>query len=98
MAASNLEKLQEWYRAQCDGEWEHTYGIDISTLDNPGWMIEIDLTGTQIASKGFKEIDFSTDAQDDWYRCRVQNSKFEAFAGPSRLAEVIKIFTIWASR
>ncbi|MGK7942612.1 MAG: Imm53 family immunity protein [Crocosphaera sp.] len=24
--------LQDWYTSQCNGEWEHTYGIDIKTL------------------------------------------------------------------
>jgi hypothetical protein len=33
-----LNELQVWYGAQCNGSWEHTYGIKIETLDNPGWM------------------------------------------------------------
>jgi hypothetical protein len=31
-----LKRLQDWYVSQCDGGWEHTYGISIDTLDNPG--------------------------------------------------------------
>jgi hypothetical protein len=31
-----LEWLMRWYAAHCDGEWEHTYGVVIDTLDNPG--------------------------------------------------------------
>ena len=34
-----LYLLQRWYVAQCDGEWEHAYGVEIGTLDNPGWSI-----------------------------------------------------------
>lgn len=33
--------LQEWYIQNCDGDWEHCYGIKIGTLDNPGWSIDI---------------------------------------------------------
>lgn len=44
-----LEWLQDWYLQQCDGEWEHFYGVKIETLDNPGWYIEIDLNDTTLA-------------------------------------------------
>ena len=38
-----IEQLQAWYAAQCNGKWEHTYGIAIGTLDNPGWSLSVDL-------------------------------------------------------
>ncbi|RRJ95187.1 hypothetical protein Ga0100231_013590 [Opitutaceae bacterium TAV4] len=44
---SALQRLSEWYASQCDGDWEHSYGFKISTLDNPGVAIEIDLFGTR---------------------------------------------------
>jgi len=31
-----LQFLQEWYLEQCNGDWEHEFGIKIETLDNPG--------------------------------------------------------------
>jgi hypothetical protein len=31
-----LPWLQGWYATQCDGDWEHEYGVSIETLDNPG--------------------------------------------------------------
>lgn len=40
--------LQDWYIQNCDGDWEHCYGIKIETLDNPGWCIDIDLIGTNL--------------------------------------------------
>ncbi|MFD8497860.1 Imm53 family immunity protein [Amycolatopsis sp. NPDC059657] len=43
--------LQAWYESQCDGDWEHEYGIRLGTLDNPGWWFEIDLTGTAFERK-----------------------------------------------
>lgn len=36
-----ITQLQNWYKSQCDGIWEHEYGLDISTLDNPGWRVHI---------------------------------------------------------
>jgi len=43
-----LSELQKWYFAQCDGDWEHSYGVRIDTVDNPGWTLEIDLVGTNL--------------------------------------------------
>ncbi len=40
--------LENWYSSQCDGSWEHFYGIKIETLDNPGWAVEIDLCETEL--------------------------------------------------
>lgn len=30
-----LKWLENWYSSNCDGDWEHLYGITIRTLDNP---------------------------------------------------------------
>jgi len=38
--------LQSWYQGNCDGDWEHQFGIQIETLDNPGWLVKINLEGT----------------------------------------------------
>ena len=43
---SSLDFLQQWYAEQCNGDWEHEFGIKIETLDNPGWSLEIDLAKT----------------------------------------------------
>ena len=33
-----FQRLQKWYKSQCNGDWEHSFGIKIETLDNPGWI------------------------------------------------------------
>jgi Immunity protein 53 len=48
-----LRKLQEWYQAQCDGESEHTYGITIETLDNPGCSVTVQLVDPRLEDKAF---------------------------------------------
>jgi hypothetical protein len=45
-AATVLGRLQEWYRSRCDGDWEHSYGVKVETLDNPGWLVTVDLEDT----------------------------------------------------
>ena len=41
-----FEWLSKWYSSMCVDEWEHFYGIKIETLDNPGWIVTIDLLET----------------------------------------------------
>lgn len=48
--------IQKWYQAQCNGDWEHSYGIIIETIDNPGWSITIDLETTELEGKTFKKF------------------------------------------
>jgi len=43
--------IQRWFADQCDGEWEHSHGITIGTVDNPGWSIEIDLDETSLSDR-----------------------------------------------
>jgi hypothetical protein len=45
----DLEWLQEWYSRQCNGEWEHSGGVRIETIDNPGWWVRVSLAGTELA-------------------------------------------------
>lgn len=66
-----LESLQTWYKAQCDGDWEHQNGLSIESLDNPGWLLTIDLKGTSLEGKLFEEIHIERN-KDDWiddFRC-----------------------------
>lgn len=45
------EWLIDWYRSECNGDWEHAYGIQIDTIDNPGWSLKIDLLETSLEGK-----------------------------------------------
>ena len=46
--AAALSSLQRWYSSQCDGDWEHQLGVEITTLDNPGWLVRIELRHTPL--------------------------------------------------
>jgi hypothetical protein len=71
--ADLLKCLQDWYVSQCDGGWEHTYGISIDTLDNPGWHLKVELTDTNLSDRPFDEIIFDGEDKNDWYRCFLRN-------------------------
>ncbi len=92
---SLLDALQSWYEEQCDGEWEHQYGIKIETLDNPGWAVEVDLTGTKLSDRMLTETAEERSAVD-WIRCSAADGRFKGFGGPRNLAEILERFLVWA--
>lgn len=96
MSTDVLRDLQAWYASQCNGSWEHTYGVAIDTLDNPGWSLKIDLAETRLADRVFDDTRFDGADKDDWYVCRVRDGVFEGACGPNRLANVIAVFLDWA--
>ena len=92
-----LEELQAWYLAQCDGDWEHQYGVKIDTLDNPGWRVSIDLVETRLEATTFEDVVDKYEHDMEWMRCWRDHSKFEIACGPSRLADGLRVFLDWAA-
>jgi len=79
---SLIKWLESWYLSQCNGEWEHSYGIKIDTLDNPGWSISISLLGTELEHKPFDALEQER-SENDWLNCRLKDGSFEGFGGPT---------------
>lgn len=95
---NNLEKLQRWYQTQCNEDWEHQFGIKIYTLDNPGWTLEIDLTGTDLEQVPFEELAVNYDSETDWLICKVKDNTFIGASAPLFLEEMIAVFLEWSRR
>lgn len=89
-----LVKLQRWYSAQCDGDWEHQLGINIDTLDNPGWTVKINLKDTPLETTEFSEV-CNLDDEREWVHCRVIEGEFRGAGGPHMLGAIIEIFVQW---
>ena len=89
--------LQHWYQSHCNGDWEHGPGIHISTIDNPGWSIKIDLQDTELQNKQFNRIHVEH-TENDWIICFVEESSFQGACGPTNLLEVLMIFQKWATQ
>jgi hypothetical protein len=84
MAITILQWLQRFYQEQANGDWEHTYGIKIETVDNPGWWICIDLADTDYAD--LHDISLTETVTDsDWYFYRFANKQFTASGDLSKL-------------
>ncbi|MGI5485639.1 immunity 53 family protein [Microtetraspora malaysiensis] len=88
--------LQRWYSAQCDGEWEHAYGVKIDTLDNPGWSIAVDLVDTDLEGHVFdwRTLDRT---EDDWVHINSDGQLFQGACGPLNLAEMVAEFEKFAT-
>ncbi|MDE6730643.1 MAG: immunity 53 family protein [Oscillospiraceae bacterium] len=87
--------LQNWYNSNCDGSWEHIYGVSIDTLDNPGWKVKINLQCTCLEEKIFQNI-FIDNGDEDWLKCTVQNGTFQGFGDPKKLIDILNIFREWS--
>jgi hypothetical protein len=103
MEQDALQQLQHWYQAQCNGNWEHSFGVKIDTLDNPGWSLAIDLTGTSLEKATFGKVTKGVIAGDitedqDWLVCEVKEKVFTGAGGPNSLKTLIGTFLLWADK
>jgi hypothetical protein len=97
-----LQWLLDWYAAQCNGEWEHGYGIHIESLDNPGFYIKIDLRETDLEGRTFVTTKCgdgpgTDDPQERWYHCEVKEGVFLGAGGIYSLLTIINVFRHWAT-
>ena len=94
--STELKALQSWFQQECNGDWEHQYGIQIGTLDNPGWSLDIELSDTYLADRPLQPISIDR-ADDDWVRCKIEDRVFKGRGGPGNLQELIGFFVGWAT-
>ena len=92
-----LARLQAWYRSNCDGDWEHTYGIQIENLDNPGWHLSVDIEEIDADEMTFVPVEVHHSAED-WYQCFLRDGKFKGYGGAQNLTDLLRTFLEWADR
>src|SRR5271155_1085101 len=102
---NSIEWLQRWYLGQCNDQWEHAYGISIETLDNPGWLVKIDLVGTPMQGLplhevgGARTINHSgANGPHDWLNCKVEDDQFLGAGGPLSLFSIGEVFKAWVEQ
>ena len=88
---NTLARLQTWYLAQCNGEWEHSSGVNIQSCDNPGWWVTINLTGTALQTQQFAEI---AEGVDD-LRFAL-GSPWHGAGDETMLERILEVFLGWA--
>ncbi len=97
--SSPLRRLCRWYQLQCDGDWEHDFGVSLSTLDNPGWRVKINLTETSLELRAFDSLKIER-SPDNWIHADIRTDQgrtiWSAAGGPGNLEEMITLFVDWA--
>jgi len=92
---TSLERIQAWYAAQCNGDWEHDEGVSIATIDNPGWSVKVNLRETDLEGRQFSRIELERNEQD-WIHAWRTGSEFHIACGPLNLEEALALFCDWA--
>jgi hypothetical protein len=85
-----IEVLQSWYASQCNDVWEHSFGVEITNIDNPGWKVKIN----GVVAK--KQIDINSERNDaDWIRVKATESEFIGYGGAGNLKEILMLAVDW---
>ena len=95
ISATSLARLQAWFLVMCNGDWEHTYGIKLETVDNPGRMLTIEIKDTPLWAQAFPTISECTN-DAVWLHCAVSDGVFRASGGVDSLERILTVFLDWA--
>lgn len=85
--------IQNWFKEQCDGNWEHDYSIKIETLDNPSWHVAINFSYTDLDIDNIDWKLYET-AETNWVGFSVTNSIFNGSGDPLKLDLILNIFKL----
>ncbi|WP_394813704.1 Imm53 family immunity protein [Streptomyces hazeniae] len=83
--------MQSWYASNCDGEWEHEFGLKIATTDNPGWHIKIDVCETSLEGI-LVERERCEFPDGEWMIAWSDGTVFQAACSPLSLCRVDAFF------
>lgn len=85
-----VDALQNWYASQCDETWEHSCGIEITNIDNPGWKVRVS------GSSGKQCFKMNVERNgEDWVVVRATGSEFSGYCGPGNLNELLLLVVEW---
>jgi hypothetical protein len=88
--------LQAWYQRQCNGFWEHSYGVTIESLESPGWVVVVDLMETPLECETMPDVRRERSPKD-WLICEVIHKQFRGQGDSQKLLDILAVFETWAS-
>lgn len=96
MDGDSVRFLETWFKEQCDDDWEHSYKIEMGTLDNPGWRLRVDVRETDLEGleADWVKVDRS---EDDWVHHHADGRVSEAFGGAQNLVDLFDSFRLFAT-
>lgn len=86
-----LDWIQDWFKNNCDGNWEKGEVIQITNLSNPGWEVEIDVSNTSLATITIPQV-LNETSKDDWFGVQIENQKFTASGDIGKLTFLLNLF------
>jgi hypothetical protein len=92
---ASIAQICSWYAAQCNGDWEHKYGVRIDSLDNPGWQVAVDVAETDRAGTPFAPIEWQ--GSDRWLTAEREGDEVVMYCGPRELDAALEILATWLS-
>ncbi|WP_400191798.1 immunity 53 family protein [Hymenobacter sp. B81] len=87
-----LQRIQRWYTINCNGDWEHSYKVSITNVDNPGWWVEIDLQETCLEKAVLEMAPVQQRTSTDWVLWYIKDQQFIGSGGPGNLSEILSFF------
>lgn len=88
-APAGSARIDQWHKSNCNGDWEHSYGVTIETLDNPGWWVKIDLAETPQENLTAKGKDGTLEWETDKFQLLGYCEPLELEALLTKLADVL---------
>jgi hypothetical protein len=85
-----FSRLQDWFLSNCDGDWENSSGVKVESLDNPGWMVSLDIFGTPLEGRLLDRV-VVDDSEEGWLHCWSDGNSIYAAAAPCRLRDALEI-------
>ena len=92
---NSIARLQSYFQSCCDGDWEHSFGISIKTLDNPGWIVKIRVDETSRQDSRFDPVSVDR-SEEDWINIRlVDGNILQGAGGVNNLNELLDAMLDW---
>jgi hypothetical protein len=93
----DLYWLVDWYQKHITTDLTSAKRIDLGTLDNPGWALDIDLHNTDLDKRTFTNVKIDKN-HEDWIFCSLTNHTFSGNCGPHNCLNMIRLFREWTER
>ena len=99
---NTIQRLQAWFSQNCDGHWEHAFGVSIQSCDNPGWWVKIDVRGTALEHKPYDGVQLGVDddghsRSESWLHCYCKEGTWNGAGDSEKLEAILEHFLDWAA-
>ena len=68
----NIKWLLKWLESQYKGSWQGQRVVSMGTLDNPGWVFDVNIDKTTQQNQPFSEVKIYR-TEHDWIACFVRD-------------------------